>query len=90
MEYMIYEMHVRILCKNVIKNKSAERDAETHKQWMEPGDSYGRIGERIAGLKGRNATGRPTESTNLHPWGSQRLNQQPKGIHGLTQSPAFM
>jgi hypothetical protein len=33
---------------------------------MELGDSYGRIGRRIAGLKGnRNSTGRPTESNNM-------------------------
>jgi hypothetical protein len=30
-----------------------------------------------------NSTGRPTESTNPDPWGSQRLNQQPKSIHGV-------
>jgi hypothetical protein len=36
----------------------------TAKQWMELGDSYGRIGRRIAGPNGiRNSTGRPTKST---------------------------
>jgi hypothetical protein len=46
---------------------------------MELGDSYGRIGGRITGPEGvRNSTGKPTESTNLHPWDSQRLNYQPK------------
>jgi hypothetical protein len=41
----------------------------TNKQWMELGDSYGRIGGKIAGSKGdRNSTRRPTESTNLDPW----------------------
>ena len=51
----------------------------TTKQWMELRDSYGRIGGRIVGLKGdRNSTERPTESTNLDPWGSQRMNHQPK------------
>jgi hypothetical protein len=39
---------------------------------MELGDSYGRIGERIAGPKGeRNSTERPIQSTNLDPWGSE-------------------
>jgi hypothetical protein len=39
---------------------------------MELGDSYGRIGKRIAGPKGdRNSTERPMESTNLDPWGSE-------------------
>ena len=38
----------------------------TAKQWMELGNSCGRIGGRIEGPKGnRNSTGRPTESTNL-------------------------
>lgn len=45
------------------------------KQWMELGDSYGRIGGRIAVPEGDgNSTGKPIESTNLDPWGSQRLN----------------
>jgi hypothetical protein len=39
---------------------------------MEVGDSYGQIWGRIAGFeRDRNSTGRPTESTNLDPWGSQ-------------------
>ena len=39
---------------------------------MELGDSYGRIGGRIAGPEGdKNSTGRPSESTYLDPWGSQ-------------------
>jgi hypothetical protein len=51
---------------------------------MELGDSYGRIEGRIIGPRGnRNSTERPTESTNLDPWVSQRLNHQPKSIHGL-------
>ena len=65
--------------------KLTQTDADKHnKQWMELGDSYWRIGERIAGPKrNRNSTGRTTESTNLDPWGSQNLNHQPKNIHGL-------
>jgi hypothetical protein len=51
---------------------------------MELGDFYGRIGGRIFSPYGdRNSTGRPTESTNLDPWNSQRLNHQTKNIHGL-------
>jgi hypothetical protein len=48
---------------------------------MELGDSYGRIGRRIAGPEGdRNSTGRQTESTNLDPWGSQSLNHKPRKV----------
>ena len=43
---------------------------------------------RIAAPKG---TGMPQEdkhaSTNLDPWGSQRLNHQPKNTHGLDLDP---
>jgi hypothetical protein len=61
-----------------------QRDAETHSQWTELGDSYGRVGGRIAGPKGDwNSTRRPAESTNLDPWQSQSLNHQPKSIHKL-------
>jgi hypothetical protein len=45
----------------------------TAKQWTELGDSYGRIGGRIAGPEGDNSIGRPTESANLDPSGLQRL-----------------
>ena len=42
------------------------------------------MGERIVAPKGdRNSTGKPTESTTLDPWGSQRLNQQLPTIHRL-------
>jgi hypothetical protein len=38
-----------------------------------------KIGERTSDPKGdRNSIGRPTESTNLDPWRSQRLSHQPK------------
>jgi len=46
------------------------------------GNSFGRIGGRIAGLEG-DSTGRPRESTNLGPWSSLSLNHQPKNIHML-------
>jgi hypothetical protein len=56
-------------------------DPPTTEQWMELGDSYGIIRGRIIGPEGdRNFTGRPTESTNLDPWGSQRLSHQPKSV----------
>jgi hypothetical protein len=56
----------------------------TTKQWMKLGDCYGRIRGRFEGPEGdRNSKGRPTESTNLDPWGSQNLNHQPKNIHRL-------
>jgi hypothetical protein len=51
---------------------------------MEVGDSYGRIGGRISGTEvNRNFTGRPTESMNLDPWGSQSLEHQQKNKHRL-------
>jgi hypothetical protein len=55
----------------------------TVKQLMELGDSNGRIGGRIVAEGDRNSIGRPTESTNLNPLRSQRLNQQPKIIQEL-------
>jgi hypothetical protein len=51
---------------------------------MNLGDSYGRIGGNIWDPKGgKNSTERPTESTNLDPGGSQKLNNQAKNILGL-------
>jgi hypothetical protein len=45
---------------------------------------YGRIGGRIVGPKeDRKSIGRPTESSNLDPWGSQRLKPKPKTIPEL-------
>jgi hypothetical protein len=47
---------------------AADSDRYRHPQPNSGWSSYGRIGGRIAGLKGdRNSTGRPTESTNLDP-----------------------
>jgi hypothetical protein len=37
----------------------------------------------------RNATGRPTESINLDPWGSQSLDHQLKNISGLDLGPCI-
>jgi hypothetical protein len=56
------------------------------------GDSCGRIGGRISDLEDdRNSTEGPTESTNLDTWGSQRLKNQSKNIHGLDLDiPAHM
>jgi hypothetical protein len=51
---------------------------------MELEDSDGRTGGSIMGPKeDRKSTGKPTESTNMDPWGCQRLNHQPKNIHRL-------
>jgi hypothetical protein len=51
---------------------------------MKLGDSYGRVGERtVDPERDRNCTVRPTESTNLDSWGSQKLNHHPKNIHRL-------
>jgi hypothetical protein len=56
----------------------------TAQQWIEHGDSYERFEEKVEEPKGnRNFIGRPTESTNLDPLGSQRLIHQPKSINGL-------
>jgi hypothetical protein len=42
----------------------------TAKHWMQLRDFYGRFRERIDSPEGdRNSTRRPTESTNLDPWG---------------------
>jgi hypothetical protein len=52
------------------------------------GDSYGRIGKRIAAMNG---IGRPTDSANMDPWSSQSLKQQPKNIHRLAVGlPEYM
>jgi hypothetical protein len=51
---------------------------------MELENSYGRVVGMTEGPEGdKNSTQRPTESTNLDPWGSQNLNHQPKSIHRL-------
>lgn len=61
-----------------------EMQTPTANQWMELGNSYGRIEGRSTGPKGdRNSTGRPTESPNLDAWGSQRLNHQPRNMYQL-------
>jgi hypothetical protein len=42
---------------------------------MELGNSYGRIGGKLAGPeRDRDSTGTQTESTNLDPWGSESPN----------------
>jgi hypothetical protein len=42
----------------------------TDKHWTEVRDSFGRVERRIEVLEGdKNSIGRPTESTNLDPWG---------------------
>jgi hypothetical protein len=45
-----------------------QRDTDTHSQWMDLGDPYGRRAGRIVSPEmNRNSTGRPSESTNLNP-----------------------
>ena len=64
-------------------------DAETHSQTLgRTQKSYKRVEGRIKGARGINyTTRRPTESTNFGPWGSQRLNHQPKNMHELDLGP---
>lgn len=51
---------------------------------MELENSYGKVGRRIVGIeRDGNYIGRSTKSTSLDSWGYQRLNHQPKSIHGL-------
>jgi hypothetical protein len=58
---------------------------------MELRESYGRIGRSIEGPEEeRDSTGRPTESTNLDPGGSQGLNQQQKSKHRLDTSCIYV
>jgi hypothetical protein len=64
--------------------ESRQIQTPTAKQSTELGYSYERIGGRITGSVGdRNSTGRPAESTNLDPWGFQRLIHQAKNIYRL-------
>jgi hypothetical protein len=53
----------------------------TVKQWMELGDSYGRIGGRIVGPeRDRNSTGRLTELTNMDPWRPSEIKSSTKEL----------
>jgi hypothetical protein len=52
---------------NVFVNKNAKRDAESHSQIL--GGSLGVLQKNWE--KERVSSGRPTESTNLNPWGLQ-------------------
>jgi hypothetical protein len=46
----------------------------TAKKWTDLEDSFGRPDRGIMGLEGdRNSTGRPSKSTYVDSWGSQRL-----------------
>ena len=70
--------------RNADFHKPEMTDSSIFSWGIELGDFYGRVGGRTEGPRGdKNSTGRPTESTNLDPWGSQRLNHQPKNIHEL-------
>ena len=48
-----------------------ERDTQTHTQTLDGAlESNRRVGRMIEGLEeDRDSTGRPTQSTNLNPWG---------------------
>ena len=61
-----------------------ETDAKTHSQTLDGArESYGRVEGRLEGPEeDRASTGTPTESTNLDPLESQRLNQ-PNNIQSL-------
>lgn len=69
--------------------KLMETDAETHSQTeAELREPCGRVERKIewAG-RVKDITRRPTESTNLDPWGSQKLNHQLKSMYGQDLSP---
>jgi hypothetical protein len=60
----------------------------TDKFQVELRGSYGRVGERIEGARGVKDTRKRTiELTNFVPWGSQRLNHQPKSVQRLHLNP---
>jgi hypothetical protein len=66
--FLYFHIKLRIGSTQQLIQTDADSSA---KQWMELGDSYGKIGGRIAGPRGdRNSTGIPTESINLDAWGS--------------------
>ena len=62
-----------------------QRDADTHSQTVDRTSGlFWKNRKKDSGPEGdRNSTGRQIDSTNLDCWGSQRLNHQPKSIHGL-------
>ena len=68
---------------------AGDSDTDTHSLTVDRiWDFYGIIEGRMAGPDwDRNATGRPTESTKLDPWGFQRLNHQSQCIHRLDLYP---
>ena len=62
----------------------------TARLWTELGDRYGRVRGRIEGAEGDgNPIGRPTVSSNLDPWSSQR-NKLPTKEHSWSVPPAHM
>ena len=66
---------VRSMLSSERLNPAADSDRHRHPQpnWMELGNSYGRIGGRTMGPEGdRNSTRRPTELTNLDIWEALR------------------
>jgi len=63
------------------------RDPQQNSGWSS-GSLKEEMGEGLRGPEGdRKSIGRPTMSTNLDPWCSQRPNHQPKSIQELDLSP---
>jgi hypothetical protein len=52
---------------------------------MELGDSYERVRSIESPEGDKNSIVRPVESTNMDPWGSQRLNHQSKSKANISQ-----
>jgi hypothetical protein len=62
----------------------------TAKHQEELGEPCGTVGNGTDRAKGvKNTTRRPTESTNLGPWGSERLNQL-RSMQGLGLDLTFV
>ena len=68
---------------------AADSDAETHSHALHR--AYGFLwkswGKNGGPQEEGNSTKRPTELTNLNPWGSQSQNHKPKSVHGLDLGP---
>jgi hypothetical protein len=72
-----------MLPSEMVHSAATQTDADTHSQTVD--GAWGTLMEELEeGLQALKGTGTPQEdqqSTNLHPWGSQSLNHQPKNIH---------
>lgn len=85
-ENYIFKDDMSMLSSN--RQQMTQTDTDTQSQTV--GGAWGLFWKnrrKDGGPEGnRNSTGRPMESTNLDPWGSQSLNHQPKNIHELDLS----